>query len=428
VTQRTVFANAQVFDGHNASTSRMTVVVENGRIASVERDAPAPQPGERRIDLAGKTLMPGMTVAHWHGEFENIGPPLFGAGRNGTFLGEERPPAVLTLIYARALRAALASGVTQVVSGSCGHNHDIQMRMAIEAGMIEGPHIVPCSRHVTTTGDYEDRGQWWASSAPPSDGIRRYGQNVFADGPAQMVKAVREEILFGAEIIKVLPSGGHGFAWSSSYRGLSNKELRAVVDTAHERDVRVRAHVSTREAILECIEAGVDILDHADYMDELCIDKMVTKGVTLVPSMLFTKILGHCRTPTPSDLNDPEQRGWLNMLEMLPKANKAGLRIVPGDDYGAQGMPHEPGVYARELEVYVKDMGIPAVDVLRWATACGAELARRPDAGAIAAGKVADLIVVDGDPIANISLLTEPARTLKAVMQGGRFLKDALAA
>jgi imidazolonepropionase-like amidohydrolase len=422
--QRTVFTNANLFDGRNGCQPGMTVVVEGDKITRVGRDVPS-QEGDRRINLNGKTLMPGMTVGHWHGEFSEIGPPLFSKGRAGTFLGEEKPPAILALQYANAMRAALMSGVTQVVSGSCGHNHDIQMKMAVDMGLIEGPCITPCSRHLTTTGDYEDRGQWWATSAPPRDGIRRYGQNVFADGVADMVKAAREEILFGAEIIKVLPTGGHGFTWSTTYRGLSNAELRAVVEAAHERDKRVRAHVSTREAILECLDAGVDILDHADYMDDDCLERMIHQGTILVPSMLFTKILGHLKTDKPHDLTDPDQRGWLNMLEMLPKANRAGLKIVPGDDFGAQGMPHEPGVYARELEVYVNDMGIPAVDVLRWATAYGAELAGLGGiVGTIDAGKTADILVLDGDPTEDIRILTQPGRHLKMVMQNGRFVKN----
>jgi imidazolonepropionase-like amidohydrolase len=424
--QRIVFTNANLFAGKGACRPGMTVVVEGDKIACVDMEIP-PQEGDRRINMNGKTLMPGMTVGHWHGEFVEIGPPLFSKGRAGTFLGEEKPPAILALQYANAMQVALMSGVTQVVSGSCGHNHDIQLKMAVDMGLINGPCITPCSRHVTTTGDYEDRGLWWATSAPPRDGIRRYGQNVFADGVADMIKAVREEILFGAEIIKVLPTGGHGFTWSTAYRGLSKAELRAVVETAHERDKRVRAHVSTREAILECLEAGVDILDHADYMDEECLERMIKQGTILVPSMLFTKILGHLKTDQPHDLSDPDQHGWLNMLEMLPKANKAGLKMVPGDDFGAQGMPHELGIYARELEVYVKDMGIPAVDVLRWATANGAELAGQGDiTGTIEAGKAADLLVVDGDPTENICILTEPGRYLKAIMHNGRFVKNEL--
>lgn len=424
--QRTVFTNANLFDGKGACQPAMTVVIQGDKIVSVGKEAHL-QEGDRRIDLDGKTLMPGMTVGHWHGEFVNIGPPLFSSGRAGTFLGEEKPPAILALQYANALRAALMSGVTQVISGSCGHNHDAQMKMAVDSGLIEGSSVTACSRHVTTTGDYEDRGQWWATSAPPRDGIRRYGQNVFADGVPDMIKAVREEILFGAEIIKILPGGGHGFAVGTSYRGLSSAELRAVVETAHERDKRVRAHVTTRELILECIDAGVDILDHADYLDEECIEKMLRRGTSLVPSMLFTKMLGFLKTDNPSDRSDPNQHAWLNMAEMLPKANKAGLKIVPGDDFGAQGMAHEPGVYARELEVYVNDLGIPAGDVLRWATANGAEMARVGDVtGTIEVGKLADIVIVDGDPTKNISLLTEPGRYLKAILQNGRFVKDQL--
>lgn len=424
--QRTIFAHANLFDGKGPCQPDMMVVIQDNKIVSVGKDIPS-QAGDRHIDLDGKTLMPGMTVGHWHGEFVEIGPPLFSLGRAGTFLGEEKPPAILALQYANAMRAALMSGVTQVVSGSCGHNHDIQMKMAVESGLIQGPNVTPCSRHVTTTGDYEDRGQWWATSAPPRDGVRRYGQNVFVDGVPDMIKAVREEILFGADIIKVLPTGGHGFESRNTYRGLSNAELRAVVDTAHERDKRVRAHVCTREAILECIEAGVDILDHADYMDEECIEKMVEHGTMLVPSMFFTKMLAHLKTDKPSDLSNPNHRAWINMLEMLPKANKAGLKMVPGDDYGAQGMPHEPGIYARELEIYVKDIGIPAVDVLRWATANGAEMARAGDVtGTLEAGKLADMLVVDGDPTENIGILTDPGRYLKAIVQNGRFIKNEL--
>jgi imidazolonepropionase-like amidohydrolase len=426
--QRTVFTHAHLLDGKHACKPDMTVVIEGDKIISVGKEAPV-QEGERRINLDGKTLMPGMTVGHWHGEFVDIGPPLFGPGRSGTFLGEEKPPAILALQYANALRAALMSGVTQVISASCAHNHDMQMKLAVESGLIAGPNVTPCSRHVVTTSDHEDRGRWWSSTGPLHDGIRRRGANVFADGVSEMVKAVRQEILFGAEIIKILPSGGHGFAWSPRYRGLSNAEMRAVVQTAHERDKRVRAHVSTREAILESIEAGVDIIDHADYLDEECIEKMLKHGTFFGPSMLFTKIIGHLKTDTPNDLSDADQRGWLNMLDMLPKANKAGLKIVPGDDFGALGLPHQPGIYARELEVYVNDMGIPALDVLRWATANGAEMALLGAVtGTIEAGKLADMLVVDADPVADIGVLTQPARYLKAVVQNGRFVKDELAA
>jgi len=423
---RIVFANAHLFDGKEQRPSMATVVVEGDKIVSVGRDTPVSE-GERRIDLKGKTLMPSMTVAHWHGEYHEIGPPLFSAGGKGTFIGEEEPPAVLALRYANAMKNALMSGVTQVVSAACSHNHDVQLRMAKEAGLIEGPHIVTCSRHIVTTGDYEDRGLWWRTSSPPIDGVRRYGGNVFVDGVDQIKKAVRQEILLGAETIKVLLGGGHGFKWTERYRGLSKAELRAVVETAHERDVRVRAHVATRDTILEAVDAGVDIIDHGDHMDDLCLEKMLEAKVALVPSILFTRMLAFLKTDNPTDRSNPDQNSWLNLKEMLSKANRAGLLIAPGDDYGSQGIPHAPGEYARELVVYAKDIGIPATDVLRWATLGGARVALRGDVtGSIEAGKLADLLVVDGDPVADISILTNPAKHLKAVMQHGRLVKDEL--
>jgi imidazolonepropionase-like amidohydrolase len=113
----------------------------------------------------------------------------------------------------------------------------------------------------------------------------------------------------------------------------------------------------------------------------------------------------------------------------IVRSHKAGVNIVPGDDYGSKGLPHELGGYARELEMYVKEFGIPAEDVIRWTTANGAEMSLLGDeTGTIEVGKAADLIVVNGDPGVDIGILTDPARNLKAIMQNGRFVKDDLAA
>src|SRR3546814_534762 len=162
------------------------------------------------------------------------------------------------------MRLALNAGVTRVVGGSCSNDIDAQRKLAVEKGFIVGPHMTAASRHVVTTADHEDRGVWWRPPPVAEDGVRRVGHNVFADGPEAMVRAVRQEICRGAEIIKLVPSGGHGYHWSSQYRGLSRSELEAAVTAAHERDARVRAHTSTREVILECLNAGVDIIDRSE--------------------------------------------------------------------------------------------------------------------------------------------------------------------
>lgn len=420
-----LFTNANLFDGHAPRGGGMAVLCEDGRIKAVDREGQFPAEQER-IDLGGRTLMPGMTVGHWHGEFVSIGPPTFAEGRGGVYLGTELPPALLAIAGANALRIALNSGVTRIVGGSCSNDMDAQLKMAVEKGLIVGPHITASSRHVVATADHEDRGMWWRSETPEHHDVRRIGHNVFADGPDAFTRAVRQEIWRGAEIIKLVPSGGHGYGWSDRYRGLNRAELAAAVAAAHERDARVRAHTSTRDVILECLDAGVDIIDHGDYIDDLCIERMVKQGTFFCPSLFFTKLVSHDGGAGHDDA-DQHDRAWSNMKTMLKRANEAGVVMVPGDDYGAMGMEHAEGIYARELAIYVYDYGIPAADVLRWATLNGAKLGgREGSSGVIAPGADADLIVVDGDPVANIDILSQPDQYLDVVMLGGRFIKNRL--
>src|SRR5687768_16281435 len=127
--QPTIFTSATLYDGRGAKQTGMTVTVEGRRIVGVDRSS-GPAEG-RKVDLGGRTIMPGMTVGHWHGEFVDIGPPTFSSGRGGTFLGTEQPPAILALQAANAMRIALRSGVMRVVSGSCSNNLDVQMKMAV---------------------------------------------------------------------------------------------------------------------------------------------------------------------------------------------------------------------------------------------------------------------------------------------------------
>jgi imidazolonepropionase-like amidohydrolase len=281
---------------------------------------------------------------------------------------------------------------------------------------------------VVTTGDYEDRGHWWKTDPHgPNNGIRRVGGNVFADGVPELKKAVRQEILRGAQIIKIIPTGGHGVGDTPGYRGLSREEMAAVIETAHERGARVRAHVASEAGILECVGAGVDIIDHADELSDRCIEAMVKAGSFWVPSMLFSKVISYAGQGAERRPGRVPDEIWDTLAGKLQKANAAGVKIVPGDDFGGQGMEHGLGVYGRELEIYVREMGIPALDVLRWATFNGAQMSLDDqDYGSIEAGKVADLVVVDGDPAKDIGLLLDPQRTLAAIMLAGRFVKNEL--
>jgi imidazolonepropionase-like amidohydrolase len=168
------------------------------------------------------------------------------------------------------------------------------------------------------------------------------------------------------------------------------------------------------------IDAGIDIIDHGDEIDGECIDAMAAAGTFLAPSIFFPKTFVEQMGPglgfTDSMRADLEQ-----MCDALPKANAAGVRLVVGDDYGAMGFPH--GRYGAELGVYVRDASIPALDVIRWATVNGAQLLGHGDElGTIAEGKLADLVVVDGDPVDDISVLADADRIV-AVLKGGEVVK-----
>jgi imidazolonepropionase-like amidohydrolase len=205
---------------------------------------------------------------------------------------------------------------------------------------------------------------------------------------------------------------------------MSYAELSAGIEAAHERGVLVRGHIANRDAIHLALHAGIDVVDHGDGLDEAAIERMVELGTFLVPSVLFparfAEMLGGEGLGFTTGMAQDIERA----LAILPAANVAGVKLLIGDDYGAIGLPH--GRYADELEFYVKEAGIPPLDVIRWATRHGAELmGRGHELGAVREGFLADLLVVDGDPLADIALLQDPARLL-AVMKGGTLVKDEL--
>ncbi len=410
---RTVLKRANLLDGTSSAQPDATVVVEGERITRVVTDEPfEPGPEDRVIDLAGKTLMPGMFSCHFHASYADYTLEIFP-------LGIDKPPGYLTLRAAKAVRSALMAGFTSIVGAGGGDDIDAQLKMAIEDGLIEGPRIMAGSRDFTTRSGYVDLANWWWR-------LDNVGACLVRNGPEAFREAARDEIGRGAEIIKLYMTGGHGNV-NTAVREFSRDELEAVVRTVHERSRKVRAHCAWKPAILECIEVGVDVIDHGDEIDAECIDKMVRAGTVLVPSALFLdRLLGleELRTPGTEALVGAAERELANLVEQVPEANKAGVKIVLGDDYGTILLPH--GTYADELAFYVKRFGIAPLDVIRWATVHGADLMDMgEELGTVEVGKLADLLVVDGDPSVDITVLTH-ATNLKAILKGGDFVKDEL--
>jgi imidazolonepropionase-like amidohydrolase len=411
---RIVFTGAHLLDGTHPARSGTSVVVEGERITGISPDGSVQKRSDDRIiALGGRTLMPGMATCHFHAAFDGQGLELFP-------FGLDQPPGVLMLRAARNARRALDCGFTMVVGAGGGDASDAQLVMAIDQGIVIGPRILPCSRNLGTTSGYIDLEPWWYR-------LGNTGACRMADGPEGFRKAVRDEIRQGARILKLFVTGGHGNVRDDTHE-FSREELAAVVETAHARGVRVRAHCAWKRELLECIELGVDVIDHGDEIDAEVIDAMAEAGTFFAPSLLYLeKLLAFeplRHAPGFAAARDATERELANLQRWLPEAQAAGVRIVLGDDYGAVFMPH--GSYAEEIEFYVKRMGLAPLDVLRWATRNGAALmGREHELGAVESGKLADLLVVDGDPSVDVSVLGDPTRLL-AILKGGAFVKDAL--
>ncbi|MBM4406263.1 MAG: amidohydrolase family protein [Chloroflexi bacterium] len=412
---RTIFADANLIDGEHPPQKNTTVVVEGERISRIApRGEKVPSlPGDVRFDLGGKSLMPGMVMAHFHPTYQH-------AGTWGGPVDLQHPPAYLAMVAAKNVHELLMCGYTSYIGASTVHNIDAVLKKAIADKLIQGPRIVAASRDVVTTGGVVDNvPHWWE--------VGLEGIAFRCDGPDAFRRGVREEIKRGADIIKLYVTWGHGVPGDSEQMAISQDELQAAADAAHERGKLIRGHVVSKKGIMACLKARVDLLDHADAIDGEAIEGILKNKAYVAPSIFYPSRL----------LEEAKRRGEADQLRwrivadefektcaMLPEATAAGVKMVVGDDYGTVALPH--GSYARELEIYVKRAGIAPLDVIRWATKNGAELmGLGSDLGTVAPGKFADLLVMDGDPTADIAVLQDKNR-IKAVMKGGQFEKKAL--
>lgn len=408
---RTVLLNGNVLDGRNPGR-RATVVIEDDRIVAVT-DGSGGQPGrgdaDRVVDLAGRTVMPGMVLAHYHATYKDLGltPSPFGL---------EATPALQSIRAASNYRLALDCGFTGVISAGSPNGVDVAVKQAIAEGAAQGPRIMTCGRDVGTTGHTNDK------SFPSHWQIGASGGLAICDGEDEFRRAVRQEIKDGVEIIKIFATGGHGVPAPADQWQLSPAELAAAIQAADERGAKVRAHLSNSAAILTAIELGIHIVDHGDGFDDACIAAASKAGAFLAPSLHFPKVMMQLAAGTA--YADQMRDDFDQMAAILDKADAAGVKILLGDDYGAYGFDH--GLYAEELPLYVEHAGVSPLTVIRWATVNGADaMGLAGQAGEIAPGMLADLLVVDGDPSADIRVLCDRDNLL-AIFRDGVACKDDL--
>jgi imidazolonepropionase-like amidohydrolase len=411
---RLVMENATVLDGDHPPVAGRHVVVDGERISAVGPGRFADRaPDDTLVDLGGRTVMPGMVNCHFHATYHNLGavPAPFGL---------EEPMALQAVRAVNSLELLVNSGFTSAVSAGAPFAIDASMKVAIDRGLIPGPRLVPCSRDISTTGHAGDR------SYPPHWEVGALGAIRPSDGPDGFRRSVRAEIKEGAEFIKMFVTGGHGTIGPREQIEMTREEMAAGIEAAHLRGARVRGHIANREAILMALDLDIDVIDHGDGMDQECMDRIIDSGTPVVPSMMFPARFLASMGGSALGFTDSMKSDIDAMAEVLPKANAAGMCLVLGDDYGAIFFPH--GSYAEELTYYVEEIGIPSLDVIRWATKHGAELMGRADElGTVEVGKLADLLVVDGDPLADVTVLQDRTNLL-AIIKGGQLVKDDLVA
>jgi imidazolonepropionase-like amidohydrolase len=411
-----ILTNANLVDLDSPPQGMATITIVDERIESVDFGPEPNVPADATvIDVAGRWVMPGMFNCHFHAAY----PGLHSYGslfQRGLPPGMDAPPALQAIQAGRNLNLALQAGFTSVLSAGGPYNIDASLKIAVESGVISGARLMPGSRVFCTTGHSQDNFfPWhWEPGVPPDV--------VTCDGPDEHRKGVRYEIKCGAEIIKVFATGGHGVPSKPERAGLTREEFAAITDAAHQRGAKVRAHIAHKAGILLALDVGVDLIDHADGLDDECIDRIAEAGAFVTPSLLYVDRVTKSRQGPEIDIMRSDME---RMLEILPKANAAGVKFLLGDDFGGSALEH--GEYGDELDYYVNVAGLSAKEVLRWATRHGAEMMGRGDElGVISPGAVADLLVLDGDPIADIRVLKD-GQKIAAILKEGVFEKNEIA-
>lgn len=405
--------NARLVDGTGAPP-------QDGAGLLIERDTIVragrlPAGGEARgpdvevLDLGGRTIIPGLIEAHIHLSYNDV--------KVIADLDLNCPPEYSTLVSARNAELALYCGYTAARSAGSVHAVDVALKRAINEGLYPGPRLLAAGRDICATGAMAD----WNPSYLK---LGMEGLALIADGPEQVRAAVRRVIKDGADVVKCYIGGDallpHTPISDCTY---TLEEVRALVDETRMRGRLASAHVRGERSSRVAAEAGVDSIEHATYASEDTLKMIADKGLFLVPGLryLYSIIENGPRfgiteeVIAPTGLRDEIKQA----ADTYRRARELGIRLCPGGDFGFAWNPH--GEYAKDIQVFVEIIGFSPLEAIVAATRHGAELMRMQDRiGTLQPGKLADLVVVNGDPLKDIAILQDRSRL--SVVKGGRFV------
>ncbi len=407
-TAATLIHAGRLIDGvSDTPREQVTVVVDGGRIRSIEKGFTAPAAGDEVVDLSGATVLPGFFDMHVH---------LTGEQSRRTELDSvkksEADRAYDSVLFAER---TLKAGFTSVRNLGDQFNVSIALRRAIEDGRVVGPRVFTSGRSIGTRGGHADA----TNSFGPflkSDDPRH---NTVCSGPDSCREAVRQRYQDGADSIKITATGGVlSIAKSGTAPQFTAGELEAIITTAHDYGMKVAAHAHGNEGILRAVRAGIDSIEHGTFMDDESLRLMKEKGTHYVPTISAGRwVFEQAQDPTyfPAIVRPKALAVGPQIQKTFEKAWKGGVTIMFGTDCGV--CAH--GSNAKEFG-YMTEAGMPVMAAIRSATMEPARYLGVDDRlGSIEAGKLADIIAVPGDPRDDVHVLER----VQFVMKEGVIVK-----
>jgi imidazolonepropionase-like amidohydrolase len=395
----TVLEHCLLIDGTGADPQEdATLVIENDHIVGVGSEAP-PSAADRRLDLRGRAVLPGLVNLHVHYDLTLPGA-LEAKYRDET-------ESALAHRMAQNAREALHIGVTTTRSVGERYNADFSLRDAVAQGRVPGPRIYAGGQSLGVTGGH---------------GVRPGGHKIECDGPYEFRKAARSLLKLGADHIKIAISGGlSGQFEAVKDSQMARDEIEAVVLVTHNAGKKVCAHSGAPQAMLTAIEAGVDCMEHGYFLNDTVAALMVERGTYLVPTICVSRAVDYMRGLGFTEVHiqksiDASEQHWAALQTAIRQHVKIGMGtdMLPAD--------RNEGTFAtyREMELMC-DAGMKPLEVIHAATAMGAEIVSASNQlGTLEPGKLADVIACPGNPAERLSDL----RNTGFVMKGGTIVRD----
>jgi imidazolonepropionase-like amidohydrolase len=408
-----LITNVRVFDGSGRDPFTGSVRVEGNRITDVTPGTTPPRAeGATRIDGRGGTLMPGLIESHAH----------IGLADMTSYELTRLPPEEHMLITVRNAKLMLDCGYTSAFSAAAPKPRlDVVLKREIEAGRVPGPRLLANGPEITVTGGLGDSNLLHLPyhETPTFSWV--------ADGPDAIRRVCRLLAREGVDSLKLNLSGDIGTSsFPSEQTPMTESEVMAAMEVARAAELRVAAHCRSNSSVQMALRHGIDVIYHANWVDERTLDALeaARDRVFVGPALGITYNLAQAagQWGVTAERAAAFQRELEVSIDVVGKLRKRGIRVLPGGDYGFPYTPH--GTYARDLWIFVKLLGYSTAETLVAATRLGGELMGHPgELGVVKAGALADLLLVDGDPLADIAILQDRG-ALRMIMKDGTLHKS----